>query len=112
MSGDDGRGELFQQLREEYLAESAERLVALQADIAGLRHGRADAVHGLRSRLHQLAGSGGSYGFPGVSTIAREAELWLATAPSLAAIVPRMEETVAQLTAEFERGKKTVRGER
>jgi HPt (histidine-containing phosphotransfer) domain-containing protein len=111
MSESAAEDELFRQLRAEYLAESAERLAALRADIAELRNGTAGAAAAMRGRLHQLAGSGGSYGFPAVSTIAREAEQLLAGAPPPVAIVPRMEEAVAWLEAEFENAKKAVRGE-
>jgi HPt (histidine-containing phosphotransfer) domain-containing protein len=114
MSESTGEDELFRQLRVEYLAESDARLVALRADIAELRGGgagAAGAAAAMRSRLHQLAGSGGSYGFPAVSAIAREAEQWLAGAPLPPAIVPRMEEAVARLEAEFGNAKKTMRSE-
>lgn len=109
MSESAAEDELFRQLRAEYLAESDERLAALRADIAELRSGVDGTAAAMRRRLHQLAGSGGSYGFPAISAIAREAEQWLAGAPPPVAIVPRMEEAVARLEAEFGRAKETVK---
>ena len=35
-------------------------------------------------RLHRLVGSGGSYGFPAISAVARETEQWLRTDPPAA----------------------------
>jgi len=110
MTGDTGGAELLRGLRRDYLAESAERMAELQADLARLRSGAADAAAGLKGRLHRLAGSGGSYGFPEVSAIAREAELWLGGGPAPGSIVPRMEEAVARLEAEFERAKQNRTG--
>lgn len=109
MSESAAEDELFRQLRVEYLAECDERLAALRVDIAELRHGADGAAAAMRRRLHQLAGSGGSYGFPAISAIAREAEQWLGGAPSPVAIVPRMEEAVARLEAEFQKAGKTVK---
>lgn len=112
MSESAAEDELFCQLRMEYLAESGERLAALRADIAELRSGADGAAAAMRRRLHQLAGSGGSYGFPAISAIAREAEQWLAGAPPPAAVVPRMEEAVARLEVEFGNAQRTVRSEK
>jgi hypothetical protein len=53
-------------------------------------------------RLHRLAGSGGSYGFLDLSSLAREGQHWLSRFPSsgeadqLATIVERMSEVVAR----------------
>jgi HPt (histidine-containing phosphotransfer) domain-containing protein len=110
MTGDTGEAELLRGLRRDYLAESAERMAELQGDLARLRGGAADAVAALKGRLHRLAGSGGSYGFPEVSAIAREAELWLGGGPAPETIVARMEEAVARLEAEFERARTAVNG--
>lgn len=70
-------GEFFQELRREYLAEAPARLGELRKDLAAVRSGEPDAVSSLKGRFHRLAGSGGSYGFPSISTAAREAEQWL-----------------------------------
>ncbi|NNG15754.1 MAG: diguanylate cyclase [Gemmatimonadales bacterium] len=75
---DDG----FRELQAEYLAEVPQRLAELQEGLARLRGGEADAQGLLRTKLHQLAGSGGSYGFPEISTVAREAEQFIRGEPS------------------------------
>jgi HPt (histidine-containing phosphotransfer) domain-containing protein len=74
----DGMDDAFRALRVEYLAELPKRIEELCADVAGLRSGRLDAGPSLKVRLHRLAGSGGSYGFVQLSSLAREAERWLA----------------------------------
>lgn len=63
---------VFERLRREYLDEMPARIDALAAAVQA---GDTDA---LRTGLHQLAGSGGSHGFPGISTVARELEQVLA----------------------------------
>lgn len=71
----------FQELRREYLSSMPARLDELRADIAEFRAGQRSATDSLKTRLHRLAGSGGSYGFLELSSIAREAESWLADRP-------------------------------
>jgi HPt (histidine-containing phosphotransfer) domain-containing protein len=71
----------LQKLRREYLASLPARLDELRSDLAGVRDGRPEAAAALQTRLHQLAGSGGSYGFSELSKAAREAEHWIATHP-------------------------------
>ncbi len=94
--------ELFQELRREYLAESADRLAELRSDVAGFRDGAGDAAASLKTHFHRLAGSGGSYGFPDVSAIAKEAELWIASRPAPdAGAVARLEEAIGRLEAAF-----------
>jgi diguanylate cyclase (GGDEF)-like protein len=67
----------FDQLRREYLAEAGSRIAELRAEVDAIRSGRPEALAALRTRFHRLVGSGGSYGFPEISTAAREAERWL-----------------------------------
>ena len=69
MSTDDGAGLMtdrvqivFERLRREYLDEMPARIEALEAAV------HAGDTDTLRTVLHQLAGSGGSHGFPGIST--------------------------------------------
>ena len=69
-------------LQREYLAELPDRLAELRADLAALEAGAPEAAGALRTRLHRLAGSGGSYGFPEITAIARELERWIASTPS------------------------------
>lgn len=70
----------FLELQREYLAELPERLAELRVDIAAFQAGDPAAAQSLRTRFHRLAGSGGSYGFPEISAVAREMEHWVATA--------------------------------
>jgi HPt (histidine-containing phosphotransfer) domain-containing protein len=100
MTGSSADDDFLRELRAEYVAEGKGHLAALRADIAELGNGTPGAAATLRGRLHQLAGSGGSYGFPAISAIAREAEQWLTGTPPPGAIV-RMEEAVARLEEEF-----------
>jgi diguanylate cyclase (GGDEF)-like protein len=72
--------DVFQQLQREYVTELPLRLEELQADVLAFEAGHPDAAESLRVRIHRLAGSGGSYGFPEISTLAREMEQWLAAA--------------------------------
>jgi diguanylate cyclase (GGDEF)-like protein len=67
-------------LQREYLASLPLRLDELRSDVLGLDRGVPEAVGSLRSRLHRLAGSGGSFGFSEISAIAREGERLLAGA--------------------------------
>ncbi len=64
----------LQALRREYLADSALRVEELQGIRARLAAGEPAALAELRQGFHRLAGSGGSYGFPHVSSSAREGE--------------------------------------
>ncbi len=79
-AGDDD--EAFAALRRDYLRDAPERLAELRKDLAAFRAGEQDALESLRQRFHRLAGSGGSYGFPGVTDIAREMEHWILTPPA------------------------------
>lgn len=73
----DAVDDAFRALRVEYLASLPSRLEELRQDVAALRAGNSDAGDALKVRLHRLAGSGGSYGFVQLSSLAREAERWL-----------------------------------
>lgn len=72
----------FVQLQREYLVEAPARLGELRKDLGAIRAGEPEAVDSLKSRFHRLAGSGGSYGFPTISDVSREAEEWLGDHPS------------------------------
>ena len=97
----------FQELQREYLSTMPARLDELRSDVAEFREGHRNAVDSLKTRLHRLAGSGGSYGFLDVSSIAREAEHWLARNPpagdsdQLAAIVDRLARAIDIAEAEI-----------
>jgi len=69
------------QLQWEYIREAPERLAELRKDLAAFRAGEPDALNSLKTRFHRLAGSGGSYGLPRVTEVARAAEQRIETAP-------------------------------
>jgi diguanylate cyclase (GGDEF)-like protein len=71
----------FLELQREYLDELPARLDELRTDAAAFRAGSPEAGALLKTRFHRLAGSGGSYGFPEISEVARATEHWLITAP-------------------------------
>ncbi len=75
---------VFVILQREYLADAPARLADLRKDLAAFRTGEPDALESLRRRFHQLAGSGGSYGFPRVTEISRTMEHRILTPPPLA----------------------------
>ncbi len=75
---DDSLDEAMLELQREYLAEFPDRLEELRDDIAAFRALRPEAAASLKTRFHRMAGSGGSYGFPEISVIAREMEQWMA----------------------------------
>ena len=70
--GGDAARRAFERLRREYLDEMPARFAALEAAAAAGDDGA------LRTMLHQLAGSGGSHGFPAISAAARQLERALA----------------------------------
>ncbi len=86
------------ELQREYLAELPAQLEEIRADIDAFREGRDGAADSLRTRFHRLAGSGGSYGFPEISSIAHETEHWIATS-ARAAESDRLDDAVGRLAA-------------
>jgi HPt (histidine-containing phosphotransfer) domain-containing protein len=92
----------FSRLRLEYLASMPARLEELRVNVANFRAGHDDAIAALQVRLHRLAGSGGSYGFGDLSSVAREAQQWLARRPApdeadqLEVLVDRMAKAVEE----------------
>jgi diguanylate cyclase (GGDEF)-like protein len=99
----DALNDALAELRREYLFEAPGRLAELRKDVAALRAGETDAMASLVRRFHRLAGSGGSYGFPDISDIAREAEQWLSTEspPAGAETAARLERLVDRLAESF-----------
>jgi diguanylate cyclase (GGDEF)-like protein len=87
-------------LQREYLAEFPERIEELRSDIAAFRALRPEAAASLKTRFHRLAGSGGSYGFPEISVVARDMELWMAAKPAPGE-APRLDEAVDRLAILF-----------
>jgi diguanylate cyclase (GGDEF)-like protein len=100
----DALNDALSELRREYLFEAPGRLAELRKDVAAYRAGEADAVTSLLRRLHRLAGSGGSYGFPGISALAREGEQLLSpTVPAPAGHhAARLEALVDRLAGAFD----------
>lgn len=96
--------EFFEELRREYLAEAPARLNELRKDLEALRAGEGDAAASLKVRFHRLAGSGGSYGFPEISTAARAAEQSLGAQGALdPAGIEQVAAMIEGLTAAFDR---------
>ena len=102
----DAVDDAFRALQIEYLATLPARLEELRADIAELRSGKPDAAPALKVRLHRLAGSGGSYGFVQLSSLAREAERGLTAnagvpeTDELEKILKRLSEAAAEAQRE------------
>jgi len=92
------------ELKREYLFEAPGRLAELRKDVAAFRAGESDAVLSLVRRFHRLAGSGGSYGFPDISDIARGGERWLKTeSPTPGEVnAARLEDLVDRLAGAFD----------
>jgi diguanylate cyclase (GGDEF)-like protein len=99
----------FLELQREYLSELPDRLAEIRADIGAFRAGSGEAAGSLKMRFHRLAGSGGSYGFPEISQIARAQEQWIATGPRTTD-TGRLDEALEQLAAAHRRLMATVGG--
>lgn len=103
--GDEQLDDTFLPLRREYLADSGERLAELRKDVAAFRAGEPDALDSLRVRFHRLAGSGGSYGFPRVTEVARAMEERIITPPPpLPQDAGIFEQAILDLKAAFDEG--------
>ncbi len=97
--------EFFEELRREYLAEAPARLSEIRKDLAAWAAGEADATGSLKIRFHRLAGSGGSYGFPDISALARTTERWLVANPVPdPAGVTHLESALTELASIFDSG--------
>ena len=86
----------FLELQREYLDELPARLDELRSGATAFRAGQAEAGASLKTLFHRLAGSGGSYGFPEISEVARKTDLWLATGPP-AAEAAKVDEAIERL---------------
>jgi diguanylate cyclase (GGDEF)-like protein len=69
----DAYDEAYRELQREYLDDLPKTFEELRLDIESFRKGE-KVLPALRNGFHRLAGSGGSYGFPEISEIARAAE--------------------------------------
>lgn len=63
----------YHELQREYLDELPKMFAELRSDIESFRKGE-KVLPALRTGFHRLAGSGGSYGYPEISELARAAE--------------------------------------
>jgi hypothetical protein len=73
-SGDERLDRALRALRTEYLADSPRRIAELWSALERVQNGDAEGLAALHLHLHRLAGSGGGYGLPDVSTTARAAD--------------------------------------
>jgi len=90
----------FRELQAEYLAEVPKRLTELGEDLVAIGAGDLEAPDALARKFHQLAGSGGSYGFPEISLVAREAEQFIRRNPPWNADnIKRLDEALERLAA-------------
>lgn len=94
----------FAALQRDYLREAPARLAELRKDLAAFRAGEPDALESLRQRFHRLAGSGGSYGFPRVTDVARGQEQRIMTPPepTPAADADAFDTAINELKAAFD----------
>ncbi len=105
----------LQALRREYLAESPKRVAELRTLGARLAGGDAAALSECRQAFHRLAGSGGSYGFPRVSSRSREGEHLVQELAAAARVltpedVAAVEACVAAVASAFEEAKASFAG--
>jgi diguanylate cyclase (GGDEF)-like protein len=105
----DAYDEAYLELQREYLADLPKTFAELRSDIESFRRGE-KVVPALRTGFHRLAGSGGSYGFPEISEIARAAERLVqselppAEAGRLDDAVKRLEAVLTVASARFTAG--------
>jgi diguanylate cyclase (GGDEF)-like protein len=95
----------FLELQREYLASMPARLEELRSDLLGVKRSSPGSLDSLKTRLHRLAGSGGSFGFLDLSAIAREGEALLAAGGSvdgaMEEVVRRLGEAATQAEAQL-----------
>jgi diguanylate cyclase (GGDEF)-like protein len=105
----DVHDEAYRELQREYLDELPRIFGELRADIESFRQHR-PVLPALQTGFHRLAGSGGSYGFPEISEIARAAERFVASRPSIQQAdklddaVKRLEAVLTVARAQFAAG--------
>ena len=105
----DAHDEAYRELQQEYLDELPRIFAELRAEIESFRQGQ-PVLPALQTGFHRLAGSGGSYGFPEISEIARTAERFVASGPpiqqagKLDDAVKRLEAVLTVARAQFAAG--------
>ena len=96
----------YRELQQEYLDELPKIFAELRSDIDSFRRGE-KVVPALRTGFHRLAGSGGSYGFPEISDLARTAERLILSEPlpeqagKLDDVMRRLEAVLTMARARF-----------
>ena len=96
MTGDP-HDDAYRELQREYLAGLPSALAELRTNLEAFRRGES-VVPALKTGFHRLAGSGGSYGFPEISGIARAAEHFVTTS-SPPAEADRLDEMMRRIEA-------------
>ncbi len=97
--------EALRELRREYRAEAPARVAELEQALAALRARDDGAEAALGVLCHRLAGSGGAYGFPEVSTVARELERLVRSEPDWTdARLEELQAGIRDIAAAFARG--------
>jgi chemotaxis protein histidine kinase CheA len=113
---DDPLEQQLRALRREYLSDSAQRVAELRQVRARLAGGEQAALAAMRQAFHRLAGSGGSYGFPLVSSNGREGERLVQTlidagATPGAAACDALDACIDRIVAAFEEARRQLDGE-
>ncbi len=93
--------DFLRELQRDYLAEAPIRLAELRKDLTAMQAGEADAWLSLRTRFHRLAGSGGSYGFPDISSIGQTLEQAMRSEPT-SDDYSRIEDGIRRLAVAFD----------
>ena len=111
----DAYDDAYRELQQEYLDQLPKLFAELRSDIESFRKGE-KVLPALRTGFHRLAGSGGSYGFPEISEIARAAERLVMSDPppaeagKLDDAVRRLEAALTGARARFTAGPGTQTG--
>lgn len=97
--------EALRTLRREYRTEAPTRVAELEQALRELRAGDEGAEAALVVLCHRLAGSGGAYGFPEVSRVARELERMVQGEPEWTeARLDELQAGIRDIAAAFARG--------
>ena len=93
----DAFDDAYRELQREYLDDLPKTFADLRSDIESFQKGE-KVLPALRNDFHRLAGSGGSYGFPEISEIARAAERIVLSDPPTAE-AGKLDDAVKRLEA-------------
>src|SRR5439155_1705804 len=72
----DSWDEIYADIRAQYVVQSVERLEDIQRNLDGLAADATDAdrLAAVRVHFHKLSGSGGTYGFPSITSLSLSGE--------------------------------------